>query len=165
MRLPSRFQNHLLRPHANPTLLTHTMGYSVYRIGSSRLRLVRMTPAPANAFITSLTAVPQCHHISNERNAAAIWSNRKWHINGPHSHSMATKATAETSQNPLFSLQNNLVLILRLGNSTRDLYLHKHQYNGRFPTPDHQRRHILPLRMPDLLRHQALDQERQQRRS
>ena len=165
MRLPPRFWNHLLRPDANPTLLTHTMGYSVYRIGSSRLRLVRMTPAPATSFIASLTAMPQCHHISKEGTAAAIWSNRKWHINGPHSHSMATKATAETSQNPLFSLQNNLLFILRSGNSTRDLYLRQHQYNGRFPTPDHQRCHLLPLRVPDLLRYQAVDQERQQRRS
>ena len=165
MRLPTRFRKHLLRPHANPTLLTHIMGYSVYRIGSPRLRLVRMTPAPATSLIASLAAIPQCHHISREGNAAAIWSNRKWHINGPHSPSVATKARAETSQNSLFSLLSNLLLILRLANSTRGLYQRQHQYNGRFPTPDHQRYHLLPLRMPDLLRHQALDQKRQQRRS
>ena len=85
VRLPSRFPNHLLRPHANSTLLTHTIvGYSVYRIGRSpTLRLVRMTPAPATSFIASLAAIPQCHHISKEGNPAAIWSSRKWHINGP----------------------------------------------------------------------------------
>ena len=58
MRLPPRFQNHLLRPLANPTLLTHIMGYNVYRIGSPRLRLVRMTPAPAISFTTFLAAMP-----------------------------------------------------------------------------------------------------------
>ena len=153
MRLPSRFPNHLFRPHANPTLLTHLMGYSVYRIGSSPLRLVRMTPAPATSYIASLAAIPQCHHTSKEGNAAAISSDRKWHINGPHSHSMATKAAAETSQNSLSSLLNNLLLVLRFEKSTRDLYLRQHQHNVRFPTPDHQRHHLLPLRVPDLLRH------------
>ena len=73
MRLPSRFQNHFLRPYANPTLLTHVMGYNVYRIGSPRLRVIRMTPAPAISFITFLAAMPQCHHISKEGNAAAIF--------------------------------------------------------------------------------------------
>ena len=140
------------------------MTYSVYRVGNPRLRLVRMTPAPATSFTGSLAAIPQCHHIWKEGNAAAVWSIPKWHINRPHSHSTATKATAETSPNSLFSLLSNLLFILGLANPTRDPYQRQHQYNGRFPTPDHQRCHLLPLRMPDLLRHQALDQERQQRR-
>ncbi|KAM0799954.1 hypothetical protein BDR22DRAFT_272481 [Usnea florida] len=162
MRLPSRFRNHFLRPYANPTLLTHIMGYNVYRISSPRLRLIRMTPAPAIRHFFGGNAAMRSDFERRPRSRHC--SNRKWHINGPHSHSMATKATAETSQTSLFSLLNNLHLILRLGTSTQDLDLHRHQYNGRYPTPDHQRRHLLPLRMPDRLRHQALDQERQQRR-
>ena len=73
MRLPSRFRNHFLRPYANPTLLTHIMGYNVYRISSPRLRLIRMTPAPAILIVTSLAAMPQCHQISKEGHAAAIF--------------------------------------------------------------------------------------------